>query len=426
MGLAAILCSCAKVEQTPQAEFSCPIGAYQQSDDIVIVYDRAPVPDARKPAYVFLDGRRGEFGSDEALLDCNASELTMVGGPAFKKVDIEERDVEFLSSGIALQGRLFSSSKDRTRGETLAVIVHGSERTGMLDRYYMPYMLAAQGVTVFAYDKRGTGRSGGAYTQNFDVLARDASKALETALEMRETLFDSVGFIGFSQGGWVAPLAATMTETDYLVVGYGLLMSPLEEDEEQVAQEMLELGYGEADRAKARRLAIAAGEVVANRFDAGVDDFLDIRAAYSEESWINLIEGEFTGDLLRASQEELRAGDVGDLKDAELMWRHDAYGVVRSLSIPQYWILAGEDREAPGQVTQQRLQQLQDEGKPVFFAVYPDTDHGIVQHTVSEGGARTYTGYPNGYFRLLADAAQQSLDESYDGAFVRFPGRGPD
>src|SRR3546814_20786511 len=66
----------------------------------------------------------------------------------------------------------------------IAVEVHGSERDSAIDYNYMQYLLPAQGVGVFVYDKRGTGRSTGSYTQDFHLLAGDARAALVEALRL--------------------------------------------------------------------------------------------------------------------------------------------------------------------------------------------------------------------------------------------------
>src|SRR3546814_18632376 len=62
-------------------------------------------------------------------------------------------------------------------------MVHGSERSSPIGGIY-GYAMAAQGISVFVYDKRGTGGSDGEYTQNFELLAADAAKALDTARGM--------------------------------------------------------------------------------------------------------------------------------------------------------------------------------------------------------------------------------------------------
>src|SRR3546814_12002900 len=66
----------------------------------------------------------------------------------------------------------------------IAVEVHGSERDSAIDYNYMQYLLPAQGVGVFVYDKRGTGRSTCSYTQDLHLLAGDARPSRVEALRL--------------------------------------------------------------------------------------------------------------------------------------------------------------------------------------------------------------------------------------------------
>src|SRR3546814_19211988 len=104
--------------------------------------------------------------------------------------------------------------------------------------------MAAQGISVFVDDKRGTGGSDGEYTQNFELLAADAAKALDTARGMTAGRHGRAGFFGGSQGGWVAPLAATRTKAAFVAVGFGLGASPIAEDPEPVGSEGGAAGIG--------------------------------------------------------------------------------------------------------------------------------------------------------------------------------------
>ena len=47
--------------------------------------------------------------------------------------------------------------------------------------YSLQRQLPAEGIGVFVYDKRGTGKSGGVYTQNYLLLADDAIAAMNEA-----------------------------------------------------------------------------------------------------------------------------------------------------------------------------------------------------------------------------------------------------
>jgi hypothetical protein len=112
------------------------------------------------------------------------------------------------ADGVRLAALLLLPRRPTGRG---AVIIHGS---GMSDRdnvwaYTFANALASAGIAVVFPDKRGSGASGGDWREvGLDALAHDAVAAAEilarrTALEPR-----AIGWVGLSQGGWVAPLAA--------------------------------------------------------------------------------------------------------------------------------------------------------------------------------------------------------------------------
>jgi len=81
--------------------------------------------------------------------------------------------------------------------------------------------------------------------------------------------------------------------------------------------------------------------------------------------------------------------------------------------IPQLWVLAGEDREAPGSVTRERLVALKHEGKPIDLYVFPHTDHGMYEFVQDADGSRHVTRITDGYFHLLADWIRQRQTPPY-------------
>jgi len=96
------------------------------------------------------------------------------------------------------------------------VIVQGS---GPLDRHFESIsqgIYLSLGFAVLAFDKRGVGSSSGVYPGDLATPATIAVEAADAAAAARFMLAQpqvdprQVGFDGNSQGGWVAPLAATM------------------------------------------------------------------------------------------------------------------------------------------------------------------------------------------------------------------------
>src|SRR5581483_6950154 len=106
-----------------------------------------------------------------SFADCNRGEI-LFGAVSGKRIAFDVRDTTFEGRGVKLVGRLVLPVG--TGKVPVVVLVHGSEHDSALDSYSLQRMFPAQGIGAFVYDKRGTGVSGGIYTQDFDVLAADA------------------------------------------------------------------------------------------------------------------------------------------------------------------------------------------------------------------------------------------------------------
>ena len=232
------------------------------------------------------------------------------------------------------------------------------------------------------------------------MLSADAAAALDAARRLAGARAERAGFIGGSQGGWVAPLAATQAPVDFLLVGYGMVESPLAEDAGEVRQSLLDRGYGEDVLAQAKELTDATGRVIASGYRDGFEALARAKARYRDERWYREIRGEFTQDFLRYPSWILRL--VGPFQDRGTSWSYDPMRTMRQLTAPQLWILAGADREAPHEETLRRLLELQREGVPVVVAVFPETDHGIREFEERDG-ERVFTRYADGYYAMMVD-----------------------
>jgi uncharacterized protein len=106
------------------------------------------------------------------------------------------------------------------------VWVHGA---GLQTRNYfpdLPALCAGAGFAVLTYDKRGAGQSGGTFPGDradafsIDALARDAEAALRFLAAQPGIDRTRVGLAGHSQGGWIAPLAASREPAARFVVSF--------------------------------------------------------------------------------------------------------------------------------------------------------------------------------------------------------------
>ena len=140
-------------------------------------------------------------------------------------------ETTFEGDSVKLVGRLvLPKSGGRT---PIVVLIHGSEDDSARDWQPLQRLLPEEGVGAFVYDKRGTGGSGGKYTQDFSLLANDAVAAMREARRLAGARAGRIGYLGGSEGGWVAPMAATRATVDFVIVGYGLAFSVIDEDQKR-------------------------------------------------------------------------------------------------------------------------------------------------------------------------------------------------
>jgi pimeloyl-ACP methyl ester carboxylesterase len=378
------------------AASACETGLYQSSNGEAASVVKQPNGDFR---YMFTDGRRGKIGAPDSILSCDGESIRS-GGAAWSRVPLKLTETHFKSHRETLSGILIEPATPTP--QPLVVMVHGSERTSPRLSYY-PYILASQGLTVFAYDKRGTGASEGEYTQNFELLADDAAAALKEARRLAAGRFTRAGYFGGSQGGWVAPLAATLAPANFVAVGFGLISTPTEEDRDQVVSEMRELRYGPSDIAQAVQLADAASQIASSHFTSGFEQFQALKQEYASRPWFSRINGEYSGAMMRESDADLRRIGQAEFDNVELIWNYDAMATLRRLKAPLLWVIAEKDREAPPELTLERLAALRKQGADISVYSFPDTDHGIYEFVQAADGSRTVTRVSDGYFRLLGD-----------------------
>lgn len=113
----------------------------------------------------------------------------------------------------------------RARGPGL-VLVHGSG-AGPREQYRAEAeAFARAGVATLTYDKRTVGYS--QTERSYAQLADDAVAAADVPRTQDRIVPGEVGLLGISEGGWVAPLAASRApNTAFLIVVGGNAMSPL-------------------------------------------------------------------------------------------------------------------------------------------------------------------------------------------------------
>lgn len=333
-----------------------------------------------------------------AFPDCVKGLIT-VDGVAGQRAPFVTHETSFESAGVRLAGRIVLPAG---AGKVpLVVLVHGSEQDSARDFYAFQRLFPAQGIGAFVYDKRGTGASGGAFTHDYRELAVDAAAAIHEARRLAGARAGRTGFFGMSQGGWVAPLAASQASPDFVIVGYGLAVSPLDEDDEAVTLDLTRHGFGPTEVQKALEIARAAQAVVLSNFQDGYAQLDAVRARYAREPWAKFVRGNATQVVLSQPPDVLRAQGPGLF--AGMLPHYDPMPVLRSLDVPQLWILGADDIAAPIAETVRRLRSLMRERRPIEIAIYPRAGHGIYEYELDTAGERQSLRQPATYLPLMCD-----------------------
>ena len=166
-------------------------------------------------------------------------------------------------------------------GPTALVALHGAGE-GTRDSpslRHLHELLPSHGIGVVTFDRRGEGESTGDATRGrFDLQADDALAVLRAIGAERSGLF------GYSQGGWIAPLAAARSDdVAFLVLVASIGVTPSEQMMVAVERQLRLAGYG----------------------DDVVDRALDLRRRF--EHWIHAVAPEpdeqLADDLLAAVDE---------------------------------------------------------------------------------------------------------------------------
>jgi len=344
---------------------------------------------------------------------CSAGQISF-GGVSGQRIALDVKEATFKSHGTVLVGRLVMPKGEEQ--VPIVVLLHGSEHDSALTDYFLQRVLPSEGVGVFVYDKRGTGRSGGHYTQDYSLLADDAVAALRKARQLAGARLGRIGYQGGSQAGWVAPIAANRTSVDFVIVCFGLAVNVIDEDQEAVELQMREKGYSPEVIAKALEVASAAEAVFESDFKSGFPKLDEMRAKYGSEPWYKDVHGDYAFFVLQHSSDaELRA--LAPEFNWHTPFRYDPMPTLRADKVPQLWILGGEDYEAPSAETSRRIKSLMGEGLPFTLAYYPDAEHGITLFETGADGSRVSTRYASGYFRMIRDFAHDGqLHGSYGDA----------
>jgi pimeloyl-ACP methyl ester carboxylesterase len=156
-------------------------------------------------------------------------------------------EARFSNDSVNLAGTMYAP---RAGGRYPAVVfVHGSGPETRKEYVFFAKLFARNNFVALAYDKRGTGQSSGKlYESNYNDYAEDVLAAVDYLRRLERVNADCIGLVGFSEGEWVAPLAASLSDgIAFLIIISPSGVSPAAQVNEEIALRLIGRGYAKAD-----------------------------------------------------------------------------------------------------------------------------------------------------------------------------------
>jgi len=279
-------------------------------------------------------------------------------------------DVRITSADVTLAGVI--TLPEGPGPHPALLLVDGSGQTERSNMRELAAALAGTGYATLAYDKRGVGESTGdpdawAY---FDIadLATDAASAAGHLAAHPQVDAERVGILGISQGGWVAPHAATLSDQ----ISFMVLMSPsvttvAEDRIFERAARLHDEGFTAEEVAQAAAMQRLYHQVT--RQGEGFNRFQTAWEQHAETRWFQRV---YPSDALLDPDHRHHAWFASVLD-------YDPVPRLERLDLPVIWLFGDPefDRLGPVEGSLDVVQRFAAEGKPYTVHVFPGTDHGL-------------------------------------------------
>jgi dipeptidyl aminopeptidase/acylaminoacyl peptidase len=217
------------------------------------------------------------------------------------------------------------------------VVVHGAGKITSQDYKYFSFFFTHHGFATLTYDKRGVGASSGSYKgvdpENgvavLEGLASDALAGVEFLKGLDYIDPNRIGLFGISQGGWIAPLAASKSS---------------------------DVAF----------MALYSGPV----------------CTVGQEIYYSQTTGDDPGGKVDSSSLEAVSNMARDYDGPH---GFDPLPSLEVIDIPGFWMFGSQDRSIPVALSVENLDTLvAQQGKDFSYIIYPNADHSLRDTNTSQ------------------------------------------
>ena len=134
-------------------------------------------------------------------------------GPDLSEIKYSEITFENKTDSLTLAAMLMSP--DGEGPFPVVIFIHGSGPSYRNNVWYLSVAkhLINNGIAVVLPDKRGCEKSEGDWIgASFNELANDVLSAVDYVKKQNTFSYSEIGILGMSQGGWIAPIAASQSD----------------------------------------------------------------------------------------------------------------------------------------------------------------------------------------------------------------------
>ena len=284
---------------------------------------------------------------------------------------------------VTMKGRFIKP--DETGVYPAVVILHGSgPMTG--DHPAIRVMANAflrSRISVLAYDKRGSGSSGGTFFQSdYTDFIEDGINAVRYLESRSDVDADAIGLLGTSEGGWFAPeIAFTTGSVAFIVNRVGPPLPWIDTNLWQIRHDLIDSGVSGELLTDAVRLQ---GLIWRFLVKTGANKSL----GYSEE-WRH-IDNELAAFHRKHGQDESwlkqrrrfrqkLADYETEYKSHAVAIRYDPQPYIEQLHIPMLYIFAQNDKNVPTALAVEYLRSLQVQpGSKIEYDVIAGVEHNML------------------------------------------------